>query len=91
VRISLRLDNEYGVCKGPDQAGGETPQCTLARHAKSTHPTHMASEIADPYELLGISSDATIEVINKAFRQRSLKVHPDRNPDNPEAGMYPSS
>ncbi|PVF94797.1 DnaJ-domain-containing protein [Serendipita vermifera] len=45
----------------------------------------MASETSDPYELLGISSEARVEDINKAFRQKSLKVHPDRNPDNPEA------
>jgi DnaJ domain len=42
----------------------------------------------NPYELLGIASDARDDAINKAFRQKSLKVHPDRNPDNPEAGKF---
>jgi DnaJ family protein C protein 17 len=44
------------------------------------------SSALNPYELLGVASDARDDVINKAFRQKSLKVHPDRNPDNPEAG-----
>jgi hypothetical protein len=48
----------------------------------------MSTEPPSAYELLGVSHDAREEEINKAFRQRSLKVHPDRNPDNPEAGGY---
>jgi len=46
------------------------------------------SNTFSPYELLGIPGDARDDVINKAFRQKSLKVHPDRNPDNPEAGEF---
>jgi DnaJ family protein C protein 17 len=49
----------------------------------------MSTEPPNVYELLGVSQDARVEDINKAFRQRSLKVHPDRNPDNPEAGGCP--
>jgi len=48
--------------------------------------TMLPSDIADAYKLLGITTEARDDEINKAFRQRSLKVHPDRNPDNPEAG-----
>jgi hypothetical protein len=40
----------------------------------------MSTEPPSAYELLGVSQDAREEEINKAFRQRSLKVHPDRNP-----------
>jgi len=32
------------------------------------------------YEVVGVGSDATDADIKKAFRQRSLKTHPDRNP-----------
>lgn len=32
----------------------------------------------NPYELLGITLEATEAEIRKAYRQRSLKVHPDR-------------
>lgn len=31
-----------------------------------------------PYELLGVALEATEPEIRTAYRQRSLKVHPDR-------------
>ncbi|KAI0722359.1 DnaJ domain-containing protein [Cerioporus squamosus] len=42
-------------------------------------------EDVNPYELLGISIEATEQEIKTAYRQRSLKVHPDRNRGNPDA------
>lgn len=39
--------------------------------------------MVDPYELLGISRDATDEEIKKAYRLMSRKYHPDANIDNP--------
>lgn len=38
-----------------------------------------------PFHILGIEPDATESQIKKAYRSESLKWHPDRNPDNPEA------
>ncbi|KAI0935094.1 hypothetical protein AcV7_003995 [Taiwanofungus camphoratus] len=38
-----------------------------------------------PYELLGVALEATEPEIRTAYRQRSLKVHPDRNRGNPDA------
>lgn len=48
-----------------------------------THTTQMIG--FDPYEILGISQDATVTQIKKAYRKLALEYHPDRNPHNPEA------
>ncbi len=42
----------------------------------------------DPYEVLGISSDASDEEVKKAYRTLSKKYHPDANVDKPNAKMY---
>jgi len=39
----------------------------------------------DYYEILEISKNATADEIKKAYRQKALKFHPDKNPDNKEA------
>lgn len=39
----------------------------------------------DPFDILGVSSEATVREIKKAYRQLSLTMHPDKNPDNPLA------
>ena len=39
--------------------------------------------MSDPYQILGISRNATEEEIKKAYRNLSRKYHPDANVNNP--------
>ena len=41
--------------------------------------------MADYYELLGVSRDASTDDIKRAFRRLARESHPDANPDDPEA------
>lgn len=42
----------------------------------------------DPFEFLGLESGATKKEIQKAYRHMSLRYHPDRNPNDPEAAAH---
>ncbi|RKP37433.1 DnaJ domain-containing protein, partial [Dimargaris cristalligena] len=39
------------------------------------------------YEMLGISLTSTAKEITKAYRVRALRLHPDKNPNDPTAAQ----
>jgi DnaJ homolog subfamily C member 5 len=43
------------------------------------------------YQILGLPKTSTPEEIKKTYRKLALKLHPDKNPDNPEASDKVSS
>ena len=41
----------------------------------------------NPYDVLGVSQNASDDEVKKAYRELSRKYHPDANVDNPLADL----
>ncbi len=50
----------------------------------------MTQSPRDPYDILGVASNATIEEIKQSFRRNAAFYHPDRNPSHDAAERFRS-
>jgi translocation protein SEC63 len=41
----------------------------------------------DPYEIMEVTSDTSMSDIKRIYRKKSLLMHPDKNPDDPNANQ----
>ena len=60
---------------------------TSNKHGKEVTMAETTVLTKDYYDLLGVASDVTEGQLRKAYRLKALKYHPDKNPDDPKAGL----
>ncbi|CAE7278085.1 ATJ10 [Symbiodinium natans] len=64
------------LCQDDEEACGESRARTGS--SRKVHHTEL-------YDILGVRPEASEAEIRRAFYKKSLALHPDKNPDNPEA------
>ncbi|CAE7362733.1 ATJ10, partial [Symbiodinium necroappetens] len=75
---SLPEEASEVLCEDCEEAGGES-------RARSSGSTSRKVQHTELYNVLGVRPEASEADIRRAFYKKSLALHPDKNPDNPEA------
>jgi DnaJ-domain-containing protein 1 len=56
-----------------------------SREDKNEYSSSKKVKSTELYDLLGVKPDATTSNIRSAYRKKAREVHPDKNPDDPDA------
>lgn len=58
---------------------------TIPKEVRKAELELKKSKRKDYYKILGVEKDCTLDDIKKAYRKMAVKLHPDKNLDDPEA------
>lgn len=72
---------------GDAASTGQAPGASGSSASSAASSSRRPRRIVDTalYEVLEVSTEASDTEVRKAFYKKSLALHPDKNPDNPEA------